>query len=533
MELISQHTKAIMEECKRRAREAGLSFDAESLEYIVTNRDLLELSPKVMIPTLYDFWVNDIEVLKEQGKYKLYPSNPYETVINTRPAISFYNDNNPDWMNVMIFYHVLGHIDCFQNNLLFKRTWQDDFAGQALADKRLVAALRSEHGRWADYVLEFARGIDNLTGYFTTIAEDEYPKEMDPPEKLAFYFGTFLQDIVKAPTHEYYKELERYNTLHAGNQDIAEALFFSEVKTRYPEFQSKYERHATKATHRAHDLLEFIHDHSPFLRREENSWMKSLITIVRNTSLYFQPQIRTKILNEGWASYWHDELFRRDDRIKGYESGYARLNAGVTSISRVGLNPYAIGLRLIQHIENIANKGRIDWRFQQLKGFEEREQYNTQTGLGRKAIFALRSHFSDFMLINTFVDQDFVDTYNLFVVGKRLDERRGVWQYYVKSRKAADYKQMLLDSLYHPPLIEVVMDKTDHATLYLTHRFEGKPLIAEFVPETLIGIEYLWGGTVKLETTEVTAKRTQDGVSREERRVRWVCSNKKVSKEAL
>ncbi|MFZ2040739.1 MAG: SpoVR family protein, partial [Desulfobacterales bacterium] len=165
MELIDQHTKKIMEGCKARARDAGLRFEDESLEYIVTNRDLLELSPKVMIPTLYDYWVHDVEVLKEKGRYELYPSNPYETVINTRPAISYYNDNNPDWMNVMIFYHVLGHIDFFQNNLYFRHTWDYDFTGRALSDKRLIAALRSEKGRWVDYIIEFSRGIDNLVGY--------------------------------------------------------------------------------------------------------------------------------------------------------------------------------------------------------------------------------------------------------------------------------------------------------------------------------------------------------------------------------
>ena len=65
MELIDQHTKGIMEGCKEKAREMGLSFDDGSLEYIVTNRDLLELTPKLMIPTLYDYWVHDVEVLKE------------------------------------------------------------------------------------------------------------------------------------------------------------------------------------------------------------------------------------------------------------------------------------------------------------------------------------------------------------------------------------------------------------------------------------------------------------------------------------
>ena len=59
--------------------------------------------------------------------------------------------------------------------------------------------------------------------------------------------------------------------------------------------------------------------------------MKQVVQIVRQTSLYFQPQIRTKIMNEGWASYWHETLFMRDDRIAGHEVDFARVNAMVTN----------------------------------------------------------------------------------------------------------------------------------------------------------------------------------------------------------
>jgi stage V sporulation protein R len=195
MEIISQHTKKIMEACKARAKDAGLSFQDETLEYIVTNRDMIHLSPKVMIPTLYDYWVNDVEVLKETGKYKLYPHNPYETVINSRPAISFYNDNNPDWMNVMIFYHVLAHIDFFQNNILFESTWNDDFVGQALADKRLIETLRSRHGRWVDYVIEFSRSIDNITGYFRELPVTVWKRAVKQGTCLTSISGPFFRII--------------------------------------------------------------------------------------------------------------------------------------------------------------------------------------------------------------------------------------------------------------------------------------------------------------------------------------------------
>ncbi len=534
MELIDQHTKAIMEECKIRAREAGLRFDDESLEYIVTNRDLLELNPKGMIPTLYDYWVNDVELIKGKERYKLYPTNPFETVINSRPAISFYNDNNPDWLNIMIFYHVLAHIDFFQNNILFEPTWKDDFVGAALADKRFIAGLRSEHNRWVDYVIEFSRCIDNLAGYYGNLTKHESLEEMKPPAKIDFYFDVFLQDIEKLPEHEIFKEVERYNNLIVANPNVAASTFFSEVKKKYPEFEAKYKKEKKKGN--ADDLMQFVRDNSPFLRKEDNAWMKSVMNIVRSTSLYFSPQMRTKILNEGWASYWHDELFCLDERIKGHEIAYAKTNAFVTSVSRVGLNPYAIGLRLVQYVEELAEKGKFSSKFQQKDKLEERDSYDAKTGKGREAIFNLRKKFSDFNLINTFVDQDFVDKHNLFLVGSRENFERGTVEYYVKSRKAADYKKMIIDSLYHPPKIEVVKDKSDDSNLYLSHQFEGRELLRVYIPETMIGIEYLWGGQVQLETTEIVKQETdgdQEEPEYDYQRVLYTMKDRKITKSNM
>ncbi|OFX62543.1 MAG: SpoVR family protein [Bacteroidetes bacterium GWA2_30_7] len=530
MELISQHTKKIMEECKERARDAGLQFADETLEYIVTNKDLLELSPKVMIPTLYDYWVHDVEVLKEQGKYKLSPHNPYETVINSRPAISFYNDNNPDWLNIMIFYHVLGHIDFFQNNELFRNTWNDDFVGVALADKRHIANLRTNHGRWVDYVIEFARSIDNLVGYFEKLHDYNNKPSLFPSKKLSYYFENFLQVIKKTPLSFYYNEIDRYNELLKQNKNVAESLFFSTVKEKYPEFQALYEKHGEDEDPK-YDVLEYIMDNSPFLNKEKNQWMKAVISIVRNTSMYFQPQIRTKIINEGWASYWHDNLFCTDPRIKGHETSYAKINSGVTSLSRVGLNPYAIGLRLVQYVEDLANKGKMEREFQKLNNSELIENFDKKTGKGKETIFELRKNFSDFTLINTFVSQDFVDMHNLFVVGQRYDEQRDVIQYYIKSKKAEDYKQMLINTLYHPPRVFIDKERTDEKRLFIKHTFESKQLIQDFIPDVLLGIEFLWGGEVNLETTEIHVKKISNQEVFENYKVLYTAKDRKVMKQ--
>ena len=534
MQLIDQRVKKIMEECKSRARDAGLRFDDDTLEYVVTNRDMIELSPKVMIPTLYDYWVNDVEILKEQGKYKVYPSNPYETVINSRPAISFYNDNNPDWLNIMIFYHVIAHIDFFQNNRLFENTWGDDFVGKALADKRLIASLRSTHGRWVDYAIEFSRGINNLVSYFGELSRKGFPEAMQTPDRLNFYFDIFLQDIAKVPEHEVYKEVDRYNQLVNQNEDVGEGLFFNEVKNKYPEFQSKFNSFLNnhKEPQKKADVMEYIRDHSPFLKKERNQWIKLIMSIVRNTALYFEPQIRTKIINEGWASYWHDELFRKDERISGHEVAYAKINAGVTSISRAGLNPYAIGLRLVQYVEELAEKGKLNYSFQKIENIENRGDYNKKTFKGKDAIFELRKNFSDFTLINTFVSQDFVDEHNLFVLGKKIDQSRGVYQYYIKSRKAQDYKKMLIDSLYHPPIVEVDTSQSDEDNLYLVHQFEGKPLVKEFIFNTMMGIEFLWGSPVQLETFELVRRNHESGKP-EFQKVLYTMEDRRIFKEEI
>ena len=505
MELIDQHTKKIMEGCKDRARAAGLCFQDETLEYIVTNRDLLEISPKLMIPTLYDYWVHDVEVLKGKGRYELYPGNPYETVINTRPAISFYNDNNPDWLNVMIFYHVLAHIDFFQNNLFFRHTWDYDFTGQALSDKRSIARLRSEKGRWVDYVIEFTRGIDNIVGYHNELSQFNRPYASVRSKRLDFYFDVFLQSIIKIKVSEYVKEIERYNQTISEYKNLGEQSFFSEVEKKYPEFEAVFQKRLKEKSKQKQDLTQYLIENSEFLNKEKNSWMKTVMQIVRNTSLFFQPQIRTKIMNEGWASYWHETLFLQDKRIEGHEVDFARVNANVTSLSRVGLNPYALGMRLFYYIEEMADKGKFSYEFQRLMDINRRDKYNAATGQGRKFIFKIRENFCDSMFVHTFLDQDFVSRYDLFVAGKRLNKDRRVWEYFVKSRNAEDFRRMIEDNLYHPPHIGLDHDMGIDNTLNLVHHFEGKPLVKEFISNTMMGIEYLWGGPVQLETSEVVS----------------------------
>ncbi len=506
MDLIQNELKQIVEECKRVARDNGLVFRDETLEFITTNEDMIKLSPKGMIPTLYDYWVNDIHVLQDKGKYDLYPHNPYETVINTRPPLSFYNDNNPDWLNVMIFYHVIAHIDFFQNNVFFAKTWLDDFLSKASADAQVINELRLEHGRWVDYVIEFSRGIDNLVNYYGHLAQGERETATTTAQaKFAFFFDEYLQKIAKVSTFKFIDELNHFNSLRANqSEEDARNLFLMYAERKYPEFVSKFERRNKKAKPEHLDVMQYIAQFSPKLRKEENDWMKRVMQVVRETSLYFQPQIRTKILNEGWASYWHEKLFMMDPRMRTHEVDFSRINAYVVSLSRVGLNPYAVGLRLLKYLEAKADRGMLTYDFEKTHDVNTRQAWDKKTGRGLDFIHNVRRFHSDATAIREFVDQDFVDEFRLFVVGKRLNAEKGVWEYYVKSRKAADYANMISEQLYHPPDIVVNRSETEKTgELHLTHRFEGKELVREYINNTMLGIEFLWGGKVVLETHEV------------------------------
>jgi stage V sporulation protein R len=126
------------------------------------------------------------------------------------------------------------------------------------------------------------------------------------------------------------------------------------------------------------------------------------------------------------------------------------------------------------------------------------------------------------------------------------------WQYYIKSKKVHDYKQMVINTLYHPPDIRIDGEKTKDGVLYLDHRFENKPLKQDFIENTMIGIEFLWGGPVHLETSEPKNKANIDprytnfwdpsapGASPEAaispiewKRVRYVIKDRKLHKQEL
>jgi len=86
------------------------------------------------------------------------------------------------------------------------------------------------------------------------------------------------------------------------------------------------------------------------------------------------------------------------------------------------------------------------------------------------------------------------------------------------------------------------MSKGIGGSLYLVHTFEGKQLVREYIANTLMGIEYLWGGPVYLETSEAQIVPGQPSSTRQDepqqgeirwQRVIYTMSEKVLSKKTL
>ncbi len=58
--------------------------------------------------------------------------------------------------------------------------------------------------------------------------------------------------------------------------------------------------------HPERDVMLFLLEHAPL-----NAWQTDVLTILRDEAYYFAPQGQTKIMNEGWASYWHSTIMTR------------------------------------------------------------------------------------------------------------------------------------------------------------------------------------------------------------------------------
>ena len=96
------------------------------------------------------------------------------------------------------------------------------------------------------------------------------------------------------------------------------------------------------------DVMLFLLEHAPL-----KPWQLDVLSIIRDEAYYFAPQGQTKIMNEGWASYWHSTIMTRQGLTSAEVINYADHHSGTMASSPMQLNPYKLGIELLRDIEEL------------------------------------------------------------------------------------------------------------------------------------------------------------------------------------
>ena len=151
------------------------------------------------------------------------------------------------------------------------------------------------------------------------------------------------------------------------------------------------------------DLLLFLEEHS----RELEDWQRDILTMMREEMLYFWPQLETKIMNEGWASFWHQRIMRELKLTTAETIEYAKLNAGLCG-PKTSINPYYLGIKIFEDIENRYNNPT-----------EEMKRLGVLPNTGREKIFEVREVESDISFIRNYLTKDLAKREDLYLFQRK------------------------------------------------------------------------------------------------------------------
>jgi stage V sporulation protein R len=242
------------------------------------------------------------------------------------------------------------------------------------------------------------------------------------------------------------------------------------------------------------DVLLFLIEHAPV-----KPWQRDVLEIVRDEAYYFAPQGQTKVLNEGWASFWHSTIMT-ERALQPWECiDYADHHSGTMATQRGRINPYKLGIELLRDVEHRWNTGKFGKEYDECDDLEKRRNWDLGLGLGRQKVFEVRRIHNDITFIDTFLTPEFCVQHKMFSYA--FQEQAG--QYVIESREFEKIKQRLLFSLtnFGKPWIYVVDGNfRNRGELLLRHQFNGVELRLDQAADTLANIQYVWGRPVNLQT---------------------------------
>jgi stage V sporulation protein R len=459
------------------AREYGLDFYDVVFE-VLDYDQLNEVASYGGFPTRYPHWRFGMEYEELSKSYSYGLSKIYELVINNNPVYAYLMKANAAVEQKLVMAHVFGHADFFKNNYWFSETNRrmiDEMANHATR----VRSYIDRHGlEPVEDFIDACLSLENLIDYHADFIQRKEKRERPRPG-LAEEEET--QEVPRLRSKGY---MEPY---------INPPAFLEEQKVKLAE-RAKKRRLVPEEPQQ--DVLQFLLEHGPL-----ENWEHDVLAIVRDEAYYVAPQGMTKIMNEGWASFWHSTIMTQRAMTDAEVVDFADHHSGTLAMSPGRMNPYKIGIELFREIENRWNKGRFGKEYEDCDDLEARRRWDHKLGLGRQKIFEVRKIYNDVTFIDAFLDEEFCERLKLYVYG--YDSRAG--KHVVVSRDWRKVKERLLFSLTNlgQPIIHVLdANYGNRGELYLKHRFEGIPLDVEKAKDTLKNLHRLWRRPVHIETAE-------------------------------
>ena len=469
-ELIERYHAAIAET----AAEFRLDTYPNQIE-IINSEQMLDAYAASGLPIGYPHWsFGKAFIRNEQAYRKGYQGLAYEIVINSSPCISYLMEENSLTMQALVIAHACyGHNSFFKGNYLFRQFTQAD----AMLDYLVFAR---------NYVMECEERYGTA----------EVEETLDSCHALMDY-GV---DRYKRPAPISPREREARRT----EREEAQRKLYNDLWRTVPAgAPSAAESHASAfPSEPQENILYFVEKHSPRLA----PWQRELARIVRKLAQYFYPQTQTKVMNEGWATFWHYTLLNRlyDKRMVDDAFMFEFLHHHTNVVSQRGfdekgyhgINPYALGFAMMQDLRRICEKPTDEDRawFPDLAGSDWLKVLD----------FAMRN-FKDESFIAQYLSPRLIRDLRLFVVADRAGEPELEVANIHDEHGYRRVRRVLADHYEREnrlPDIQVTRYERDgdrSLTLrHLVHR--GRPLHEEETEEVLRHLGRLWGFTVRLES---------------------------------
>lgn len=479
-ELLEKYDQAIHDIA---ANEFKLDTYPNQIE-VIASEQMLDAYASVGLPISYPHWSYGKEFIRNENAYRKGERGlAYEIVINSNPCISYLMEENTMAMQALVIAHACyGHNSFFKNNYLF-RQWTN---ADAIIDYMVFAR---------NYVLE---------------CEERYG---------ASEVEAILDSCHALMSHG----VNRYR--HPAPLSVAEERDRQREREEYAWkrhdeiWRTVPQKEARKTERRHHDeqfpaepqenLLYFIEKHAPKLE----PWQRELIRISRKLAQYFYPQGQTKVMNEGWATFWHytllNRLFDKGQVDAGFMLEVLQSHTNVVTQRGFdqrgygGINPYALGFAMMSDIRRICEQPTDEDRawFPDIAGGDWLKVLD----------FAMRN-YKDESFIGQFLSPKLMRDFHLFAVADRQKEEE-LRVDCIHNEDGFRRLRRLLAAQYNRdnqlPDIQVLRyDRRGDRSLLLRHRqHRGQPL-GEDAGEVLKHLARLWGFTVRLESEDESGKST-------------------------